>query len=359
MSRGRFWFQVSRRVFAAMLGAIVLIAAPVFALLFVGSPLNPWLTRASWGWGEVALRVGGALAYLGAISTLIGYGASRGMDDPFAQLADSIRRIATRDFGVRLGPFKFREPHELVEVADAFNTMAAELERSEELRNTLMADVSHELRTPLTVLEGNLRAALDRVYPLDEAAIANLYGQTRHLIRLVNDLHELALADARRLPLALEPTELAALLEETVQLFMPLGEERGVALSFACEPLPLITVDAVRIRQVLHNVLSNALRHTPAGGAIRVSGAVEDASVVIAIADSGDGLEPDQLHAVFDRFYRTDKSRSRDTGGTGLGLAIVNALVATHGGAVAASSAGRGKGTTLTIRLPVSGPGAQ
>jgi signal transduction histidine kinase len=346
------WAQVSLRVMVAMLMGTVIISLPVAAILLVGSPLNPWTSGPGWSWSAAAARILGALAYLGALSALAGYGASRNAPNPFDELADSIRRIATRDFGVRIAPPQIREPHEILKLADAFNAMAAELERSEELRNNLMADVSHELRTPLTVLEGNLRAALDRVYPLDEAEIANLYEQTRHLIRLVNDLHELALADARRLPLALRPTDLGELVGETAQLFAPLAEERGVCLRWEAGPLPALTVDAVRIRQVLHNLLSNALRHTPSGGEIRISGALDGEEVAIAVADTGDGLEPEQLGAVFDRFYRTDKSRSRDTGGTGLGLAIVSALVAMHGGSVAAASEGRGKGSTFTIRLP-------
>jgi signal transduction histidine kinase len=153
--------------------------------------------------------------------------------------------------------------------------------------------VVYDLRTPLTVLEGNLRAALDRVYPLDEAEIANLYGQTRHLIRLVNDLHELAL----------RPIDPAELIGETMQPFAPLAEEQGVAVRQVAGHLPQAMVDAVRMRQVLHNLLSNALRHTPRGGEITVSGALEGSAVVIAVADTGDGLEPEQLGAVFDRFY--------------------------------------------------------
>jgi signal transduction histidine kinase len=348
------WAQVSIRVMLAMIFGTVIIGAPVFSILLISSPLNPWSAAPSWSWGGAALRILGAFTYLGALSLLVGYGASQGANNPFDELAESIRRIATRDFHVRLGPFKFKEPHEMVKIADAFNAMAAELQRSEELRNNLMADVSHELRTPLTVLEGNLRAALDHVYPLDEAEIANLYAQTRHLIRLVNDLHELALADARRLPLALEPTSLAELICETLQPFAPLAEERGVSVRSATGDLPTITVDAVRMRQVLHNLLSNALRHTPHGGEITVTSSVEDSAVLIAVTDTGDGLDPEQLGAVFDRFYRTDRSRSRDTGGTGLGLAIVSALVAAHGGTVAASSAGRGKGSRFTIRLPLT-----
>src|SRR5262249_4260212 len=159
-------------------------------------------------------------------------------------------------------------------------------------------DVSHELRTPLTVLEGNLRAALDRVYPLDEAEIANLYGQTRHLIRLVNDLHELALAEAHLLPLDMAPTDLTLLVDETLQVFTPLADERGVTLHASMDSLPSATVDAVRIRQVLHNLLSNALRHTPPNGEIAVSGTLDDCAIVIAVTDTGDGLEPEQLSAI-------------------------------------------------------------
>jgi signal transduction histidine kinase len=243
--------------------------------------------------------------------------------------------------------------------------MASALQRSEEQRNNLMADVSHELRTPLTVLEGNLRAALDHVYPLDEAEIANLYGQTRHLIRLVDDLHELALADAHRLPLDMRASDLAQLVGETLQVFAPLAEERGIALRAELVPLPQACVDAARIRQVLHNLLTNALRHTPHGGAIVVSGAVEGAAdaerqlIALTVRDSGDGLEPEQLGAVFDRFYRADRSRSRDTGGTGLGLAIASAIVASHGGTIDAASDGPGQGSSFTIRLPVSSNGVQ
>ena len=347
------WAQASLRVMLALIIGVLIIGAPVFAILLIGSPLNPWTGAPELSGGSI-LRILGALACLGGLSLLAGYGATRGGANPFEDLAASIRRIATGDFRVRLGPYKFKEPHEMLKIADAFNAMATELQRSEELRNNLMADVSHELRTPLTALEGNLRAALDHVYPLDEAEIANLYGQTRHLIRLVNDLHELALADARQLPLVLAPTDPAELIDDTAQIFAPLAEERGVALQVTTAHLPAIHVDAVRMRQVLYNMLSNALRHTPRGGEIRVHSALDGPAVVIAVSDTGDGLEREQIASVFDRFYRADRSRSRDTGGTGLGLAIVSALVTMHGGAVAAASDGRGMGSTFTIRLPLA-----
>ncbi|HEU5086405.1 MAG TPA: ATP-binding protein, partial [Roseiflexaceae bacterium] len=211
-----------------------------------------------------------------------------------------------------------------------------------------------ELRTPLTVLEGNLRAALDHVYALDEAEIANLFGQTRHLIRLVDDLHELALADARRLPLDKQPTDLQELVDETMQVFAPMAEEQGIVLHNDMPAMPPALVDAARIRQVLHNLLTNALRHTPRGGMISVSGSAGTPGLVeLVVSDTGEGLEPEQLAAVFDRFYRADRSRSRDTGGTGLGLAIVSAIVASHGGSICAASDGPGKGSRFEIRLPV------
>ena len=173
---------------------------------------------------------------------------------------------------------------EIRELAETFNKMAAELQRAEQLRTNLMADVSHELRTPLTVLEGNLRAALDQVVPLDEAEIANLYNQTRHLTRLVNDLRELSLAESGQLPLEKIPTDLKTLVTETIQALEPLAVEKGVTLADEVPPLPEVTVDPFRIRQVLFNLLSNALRHTPEGGKITLNGETKRTSAAPPMA---------------------------------------------------------------------------
>jgi signal transduction histidine kinase len=283
------------------------------------------------------------------VSITIGVVVSRTISAPITQLAVAAHHIGARNLQTRVS---VGGSQEMVELAHAFNTMAADLQRAEELRANLMADVSHELRTPLTALEGNLRAALDRVYALDEAEIANLYGQTRHLIRLVNDLHELALADAHQLPLDKQPTDLAALVDETLQVFTPLAEEQGVRLEQQLERLGAISVDASRIRQVLHNLLGNALRYTSRGGSVRVIGRLERDTLYLAVQDTGVGLDADQLRWVFERFYRSDRSRSRDTGGTGLGLAIVKAIVEEHGGRVAAQSNGVGQGSTFALELP-------
>ena len=302
------------------------------------------------GRAEIARR----LVNFMILSIVVGLGAgiviARIVSAPINDLAKVAHRVGQGELGVRVRPHGSRE---MVELANTFNRMAADLQHAEILRNNLMADVSHELRTPLTVLEGNLRAALDHVYALDEAEIANLYGQTRHLIRLVSDLRELALAENHQLPLERQPTDLNALVADTLQAIEPLAAEKGVRLTSQTMPLPELTVDPIRIRQVLFNLLSNALRHTPAGGEISVSSAREGGEVRLAVRDTGEGLEPDQLAAVFDRFYRTDRSRSRDTGGTGLGLAIVKAIVEAHGGRVEAHSDGRKRGSTFTVVLPV------
>ena len=242
----------------------------------------------------------------------------------------------------------------MVELAGSFNGMAADLERAETMRNNLMADVSHELRTPLTVLEGNLRAALDHVYTLDESEIANLYGQTRHLIRLVNDLRELSLAENHQLPLEKQWTDLNTLVAETLQAIEPLAAEKGVRLENDAAQLPELTVDSIRIRQVLFNLLANALRYTQAGGQVTVSATATASEVLLVVQDTGEGLDPEQLAAVFDRFYRGDKSRSRETGGTGLGLAIVKAIIEAHGGQVTAQSAGQGQGCAFVVTLPLN-----
>ncbi len=277
--------------------------------------------------------------------------ASRILAAPITKLAAAAQSIGAGDLTTRVSlPANSREIDEL---ASAFNKMAADLQHAAALRNSLMADVSHELRTPLTVLEGNLRAALDHVYELDDEQIANLYEQTRHLIRLVNELRELALAEAAQLPLNQDPLDLTRLVQETIAIFEPLAEEKSVKLVAELDPsLPSIIGDRSRIRQVLHNLLANALRHTPAEGQIRIVGQTDNARVSLRVEDSGDGIDPQQLSHVFDRFYRTDPSRSRESGGSGLGLAIVKAIVEAHGGVVKASSAGVGRGSAFTIMFP-------
>jgi len=355
----RLWVRLSLMIggvlfFVFFLQFLSIMTSPDFGP--AGAPGPAGLPAPDDGEGPLQARraeIAGRLVHFMLLSVAVGLGAGvvigRIVSAPIGDLVAAARRVGQGDLTARVRPHGSRE---MVELAEAFNRMAADLERGETLRNNLMADISHELRTPLTVLEGNLRAALDHVYALDEAEVANLYGQTRHLIRLVNDLRELALAENRQLPLERQPTDLSALVAEVVQALEPLATEKGVALADRTEELPAVNVDPIRIRQVLFNLLANALRHTPAGGAITVTGTSGPAEVRLAVQDTGEGLEPEQLAAVFDRFYRGDRSRSRETGGTGLGLAIVKAIVEAHGGRVEAHSDGKGRGSTFALVLP-------
>lgn len=290
----------------------------------------------------------------GVVGIVAGIAMSRSLTAPLRQLEDAARRIGKREWQEQV---VVKGTEELTAVAHAFNQMVANLGHAETLRRNLMADVAHELRTPLTVLQGNLRAILDDVYPLDKAEVARLYDQTRHLIRLVNDLHELAQAEARQLPLAIVSINMMTLVEETISHFLPLADEVGVALQLemptTLAPLP---GDTARLRQVLHNLLSNSLRHTPLGGVITVQLSQLPDALQIMVSDSGEGIAAEHLPFIFDRFYRTDRARSRDTGGTGLGLAIVRAIVEAHGGQVTAVSEGIGCGSKFLVVLPLKSP---
>lgn len=284
------------------------------------------------------------------VGTAGGFGIGRVVSSPVNSLVKAVQRVGDGELTVRV---PVRGSLEFQELAQSFNKMAEDLQRTETLRNHLMADVSHELRTPLTVLESNLRAVLDHVYTLDEVEIATLYGQTRHLSRLVNDLRELALAEAHQLPLEKVSTDVTEIIAETLQALEPLALEKEITLRNKTSQLPEAILDPLRIRQVLFNLLTNALRHTPPGGEVILTGGSSADMMSISVRDNGDGLEAEQLTAVFNRFYRADKSRSRDTGGSGLGLAIVKALVEQHGGRVEVRSAGRGQGCEFILWLPL------
>lgn len=286
---------------------------------------------------------------------LFGLGAgvlvSRGISRPISELAAGARRIGAGELGHRV---KIRSrTYELIALTEAFNQMSADLQQAEQLRNNLMADVSHELRTPLTVLEGNLHAALDHVVELDEAELANLYRQTRHLIRLVNELRDVSLAEAHQLPLHMEQVDVAELVQDVVWNWELVAKEEGVTVTAVLPPLPLpITADAGRLRQLLSNLIANALPHTGHGGQITVATGATAQVVTLTVTDTGAGIAPEHLPHIFNRFYRADKSRSRETGGTGLGLAIVKGIVEAHGGRVTAVSPGLGQGSTFTVHLP-------
>ncbi len=281
----------------------------------------------------------------------VGVISSRGLTAPLNKLAETAQAIGARDLSRRV---EVKGSDEVKAVARAFNEMADKLAKAESLRSNMLADVAHELRTPISVIQGNLRAILDDVYELDKAEIARLYDQTRHLSRLVDDLHELSLAEANQLPLSMTAVNLSAIIQETVATYTPIVEAEGISVHLALDDsTPTIQADRARLTPCLQNLLNNAIRHTPSGGEITVELACEAKLVHLRVRDSGQGIAPEYLPYVFGRFYRADPARSRDTGGSGLGLAIVKAIVEAHGGQVTAASEGVGHGSTFTIQLPI------
>jgi two-component system sensor histidine kinase BaeS len=264
-------------------------------------------------------------------------------------LIDVARRLENGEYGARVGSAA-RGPRPVRQLARAFDTLAERLEADETARQALLADVSHELRTPLAVIRGNLEAIADGVHPADDEHLAGLIEETVVMERLVEDLRTLSLAEAGRLTLHREPTDVDVLLGEAVAPFRVAAGEAGVTMTVSVPvDLPLADVDPVRIREVVTNLVSNAVRHTPRGGSIRVEGAAsrDGATLHLAIENTGPGLDPSVAEQPFDRFVRGPGSK-----GSGLGLAIARDLVEAHGGSISVDNR-PGEGTTFRIALPV------
>ncbi len=274
---------------------------------------------------------------------------------PVRALATAARRVADGDLSQRV-PVTSRD--ELGEMAAAFNSMAAELEQQHELRRRAMADVAHELRTPLSVLQIDLESIEDGLTNPTPEVIARLRDEVALLNRLVEDLRMLSLAEAGELQMEIHPLDLRELVQSAVERMQGAAREKGVALSAALpDGLSPVAGDRQRLAQVLLNLLSNALRHTPAGGRINVAARqVGDAEVQVAVQDSGDGIPADELPHVFERFYRTDLARGRGTGGSGLGLTIVRSLIEAQGGRIWVDTV-VGQGSTFAFALPTSQQG--
>ena len=242
-------------------------------------------------------------------------------------------------------------------LAEAFNSLVHSLGRVEMLRKNMVSDIAHELRTPLTSIRGYLEAIQDGIVEPDGDTLATIHRELLQLTRLVDDLQELSLAEARQLQLDPEEVSLAELADWEVRAFRPQAAGQGIELVLTTVPgVPVVNLDAGRIRQVIANLIRNALAHTPSGGTIVVGVAPGANEAVLTVSDTGVGIAPSDVEHIFERFYRVDKARARrNGGGTGLGLTIARELVRAHGGTIDAVSA-VGKGTTFTIRLPLQEP---
>jgi signal transduction histidine kinase len=265
---------------------------------------------------------------------------------PVGDLIEASGRVESGDFSTRVPE---DGPREVRALARSFNAMSARLEEVEQQRRSALADVSHELRTPLTVIQGNLEALLDGVYPADPEHLQLLLDETRILERLINDLRTLTLAEAGSLVLHREPTDLGALLNDVAAGYRSQADQAGIALTLTvADALPPLDIDPARIREVVSNLVTNALRHTPRGGRVDISAELTDGQAVVTVRDTGAGIPEGQLDRIFDRFYR-----SPDSQGSGLGLPIARSLVEAHGGTIGATS-GLSIGTTIRVTLPVT-----
>jgi signal transduction histidine kinase len=334
------WRERRRRF--ARRAALGIVGVLVILFLLVG--LVVWLvgTAAGSGWLGAVAAIGGVLLFAFLARSVV-----RGVrlaTAPVGELIEAAGRVEDGELGIQVAE---RGPREVRALTRSFNAMSTRLARTEEQRRGLLADVSHELRTPLTVIQGNVEAMIDGLYPADREHLERIRAESAHLEGLIDDLRTLSLADAGALTLEREPTDLGAIAADVVRAFDARAAAGDVALTLAAvDDLPELELDARRIRQVIGNLVANALRHTPAGGHTVVSVRVESDAVILAVTDSGRGMPAEDVARAFERFWRKGEGQ-----GAGLGLAIVRDLVAAHGGSVAMESA-VGAGTTVTCRFP-------
>ncbi|MEV4525895.1 ATP-binding protein [Streptosporangium sp. NPDC049304] len=312
------------------------------AYLYIGSPAE------AAGQRFPLPSIAGAALLVLVLTVGVSVMAARRLVMPVNALTHAARRMRDGDSSARV---TVRTTGEINELATAFNEMSEHLQRMEEQRKAMVSDVSHELRTPLSNLRGWLEAAQDGVAELDPALIASLVEEILLLQHIVDDLQELALADAGKLRLHVEPVHLGDLLDQVATAHRSRAEAAGLTLTTAVIGDPSLTADPVRLRQAVGNLVTNSLRYTPRGGHITLCARQDGDRVVIEVTDTGVGIRAEYLPHVFDRFWRAEKSRNRRTGGSGLGLAIVRNLAEAHGGTATATSV-PGVRTTFTLRLP-------
>ena len=335
---GCFFFGFAFLAFLGLLGVLRFILAP-----FIGSPNGPTFD----GSGYIF-----PFALLGFILLVFAFGwgarSLRRMFTPLDELYNASERVANGDYSVRV---EEKGPPEIHSLMKSFNSMAERLQINDQQRRNMLADISHELRTPITVIQGNVEGILDGLYPADEARLKSIIEETQILSRLVDDLRTLALAESGALHLKIEPTNLVELIRDAISGFDAQIQEKEIRLEMFLENGEDANIDPQRVREVLTNLLSNALRYTPRGGQVKVR--LTEATVggernaTIFVEDSGPGIEPQLLPHVFERFYK-----SSDSGGMGLGLSIAKYLVEAHQGKIWAESK-LGEGARISLTIPV------
>lgn len=297
-----------------------------------------------------------ALGWAGLTALASAFGASllvsRRVVRPVQELTGASGRIAAGNFEERV---QETSKDEIGQLARSFNRMAARLQQAENLRRQLIGDVAHELRTPLTTIKGSVEAMIDGKLPAGPETFRLIYSEAERLNRLVDDLQELSRVEAGAYELQPRKTALPALVRAAQARFANQFHEKSVRLQVDLpEGLPEACVDGDRILQVLANLLANSLRYTPAGGQVTMRMASVGDLIQVTVADTGAGIPAEHLEHVFTRFYRVDKSRSRQAGGSGIGLTIARHLVEAHGGRIWVESRGRGQGSAFHFTVPAS-----
>lgn len=339
-SRHSGW-QQRRRFFLARVAALL-----VVVLVTAAAGLSQLIATAT---RQAGVEISPPLIAIALMVTVFGVlflfvSGMRGVGTPLGDIVTAAERVGSGDYSGRLIE---RGPPFLRTVARAFNAMTSSLETQQRQRRDLMADVAHELRTPLAVMRGRLEGIVDGVYARDDTTLATLLDETRLLERLVDDLRTMAHAEGGTLTLQKEPTDIGVLLGDVVRMFAGRAQTEGVALrADVPATLPLTDVDALRLREVVANLVANALRYTPRGGRIEIAASSSSEAITIDVSDTGAGIPAEELPRIFDRFAKGDDSR-----GSGLGLAIARRLTEAHGGTISAAST-PGAGTAITIRLP-------
>ena len=278
---------------------------------------------------------------------------SRSVVAPLRAMTDASQRIADGRYDERV---QVRGADELAQLAARFNQMAGKLEQVESMRRRLISDVSHELRTPLTAIKGSMEGLMDGILPADNTTYQQIHAEADRLNRLVDDLQELSRVEAGAYQMDLRPVDLSSIVRTVAKRLAPQFESRRISLAFDLPAgLPLALADEDRAVQVLTNLAGNALRYSPEGGRVHIAAQRVNGEVQISVRDTGIGIPPEHLAHVFDRFYRVDKSRSRQSGGgSGIGLTIARALVEAQGGRIWVESEGEGHGSTFTFTLPLA-----
>ncbi|MFG2651592.1 sensor histidine kinase [Streptomyces sp. NPDC048436] len=303
--------------------------------------------------GADTTRLAGLSAGILAVTVAVTAFAATRLIRPLRALTTATQRMKTGEASEPVTARSAGSAGEIRQLADAFNDMAAHRKALEDQRQAMVSDVAHELRTPLSNIRGWLEAAEDGVVATDPELVSSLLEEALLLQHIVNDLQDLAAADAGTLRLHREPIHTSDVVDQVAAAHQAGAEAAGVRLSAKTYGDPCFTADPLRLRQAIGNLVSNAIRHTPEGGSVTISCRATPDAVEVEVADTGTGIEPTDLPHVFDRFWRADKSRTRSTGGSGLGLAIVRKLVEGHGGTVTARST-PGEGAVFTVRVPLS-----